>query len=328
MNYNLYIYTFLIFLLLFSVSKFSYNFNLLDKPTKRKIHSKPTAYTGGIALCIIYIIAIFLFNFSYQKLDLIFSIAFLIAIVGFVDDKYTLNAGGKLSLQIIPIVYLILFENLGLNQLGNYDYFKLELNSFSIPFTLLSVLFLINSFNYIDGLNGTLSFLSISVLGILLFLIPENSIQLYLIAILIPIIFFLFFNFRIFKLPGLFLGDSGSLLLGFIFSFTLIFLANQNLVEPILIAFSVSIFVYEFLSINFIRLLNKKKIFEAGTDHVHHILYKKSKSLLLTNFLISISNIIFFILGYLAFKFINPLTSFILFIFFFPCYFFLRKKIK
>ena len=187
---------------------------------------------------------------------------------------------------------------------------------------------MINSFNYIDGLNGTLSFLSISVLGILLFLIPENSVQLFLIVILVPIIFFLFFNFRILKLPGLFLGDSGSLLLGFIFSFTLIFLANKDLVEPILIAFSVSTFVYEFLSINLIRLFNKRGIFEAGTDHVHHILYKNNKSLFLTNLLISFSNIIFFVLGYLTFKFMNPLASLVLFILLFPCYFFLRKKIK
>ena len=79
MNYNLYIYIILTFLILFLVSKFSYNFNLLDKPTKRKMHSEPTAYTGGIALSVIYIIAIFLFNFSYQKLDLIFSIAFLVS---------------------------------------------------------------------------------------------------------------------------------------------------------------------------------------------------------------------------------------------------------
>ena len=110
------------------------------------MHLKPTAFTGGIALCLIYILSIYLFDFTDQKLNLIFSAAFLISFVGFIDDKYSLNVGGKLSLQIIPIIYLILFEKFNLIQIGDYDYFKLELNSLSVPFTLLSVMFLINSF--------------------------------------------------------------------------------------------------------------------------------------------------------------------------------------
>ena len=321
------VYSLVSFLILFSVSAISYKLNLLDIPNKRKMHLKPTAYTGGLALCFIYIFAIFLFNFPSQKLNLILSIAFLIGVVGFIDDKYSLNVGGKLSLQIIPIIYLILLENFNLNQIGDYDYFNLELNSFSVPFTLLSVMFLINSFNYFDGLDGTLSFVTISVLGILLFLIPNEKTQLFLITILLPILIFLCFNFSIFKLPKLFFGDSGSLLLGFIISFTVIYLANQKIVHPILLAFSISIFVYEFLSINLIRIINKKKIFSAGKDHLHHILLKKNKSLFLTNFLISIMNIIFFIFGYLSFKFINPLTSLILFLVLFIIFFILRKKL-
>jgi UDP-GlcNAc:undecaprenyl-phosphate GlcNAc-1-phosphate transferase len=305
----------------------SYKLNLLDIPNKRKMHLKPTAYTGGLALCFIYVFAIFLFNFPSQKLDLILSIAFLIGVVGFIDDKYSLNVGGKLSLQIIPIIYLILLENFNLNQIGDYDYFKLELNSFSVPFTLLSVMFLINSFNYFDGLDGTLSFVTISVLSILFFLIPNEKTQLFLITILLPILIFLCFNFSIFKLPKLFFGDSGSLLLGFIISFTVIYLANQKIVHPILLAFSISIFVYEFLSINLIRIINKKKIFGAGVDHLHHILLKKNKSLFLTNFLISIMNIIFFIFGYLSFKFINPLTSLNIFIVLLIILYILRKKL-
>ena len=324
---NLLIYLFLNFLVFFLISKLSYKLYLVDIPTKRKMHTVPTAYTGGVALSIILIFAVFLFNYSNQKLDLILSIGFLIAIIGFVDDRYNLSVGSKLSLQIIPIIFLIIFENFSLNHIGDYNYFSLELNSISIPFSLLAILFLINSFNYIDGLNGTLSFLSISVLIILFYLVPEKNIQLFLITLLIPMIFFLFFNFSIFKLPKLFLGDSGSLLIGFIIGFTLIYLANNEIVAPILLAFSISFFVYEFLSINLIRILNKKKLFIAGKDHIHHVLYKKNKSLFLTNFLISTTNIIFFILGYLTFKFINPLSSFILFICLFIIFFILRSKL-
>ena len=323
---NILIYSSISFLLLFLISNISYNLNLVDAPNKRKIHLKPTAYTGGIGLCLIYIVAIFLFNFSSEKLNLILSIAFLIGIVGFIDDKKDLNAGSKLSLQIIPIIYLIIIENLSLNHIGNYNYFKLELNSLTIPFTLIAILFLINSFNYFDGLDGVLSFSTISTLGILFFLTPNENIKLFLIVILIPILSFLFFNFSIFKLPKLFLGDSGSLLLGFIIAFTLIYLSIQKIVHPILLAFSVSIFTYEFLSINLIRLKNKKKLFKAGQDHLHHQLFKYNKSIFQTNLFISLANIILFIVGYIGFLLISPLASLILFIVLFIIFLILRNK--
>ena len=323
---NILIYSLISFLAFFSISKVSYNLNLIEVPNKRKIHLKATAYTGGIGLSLIYIFALFLFDFSSEKLNFILSTAFLIGIVGFVDDKYDLNAGGKLSLQIIPIIYLIILENLSLNSIGSYNYFKLELNSFSIPFTLIAILFLINSFNYFDGLDGVLSFSIISTLAILFFLIPNENIKLFLIIILIPILFFLCFNFSIFKLPKLFLGDSGSLLLGFIIAFTLIYLSIEKIVHPILLAFSVSIFAYEFLSINIIRLKNKKKIFDAGHDHLHHLLFKYTKSIFQTNLFISLANIILFIFGYTSFLLISPLASLILFIILFIIFFILRSK--
>ena len=323
---NILIYSLISFLVLISISKISYNLDLVEAPNKRKIHLKPTAYTGGLGLCLMYIIAIFFFDFSSEKLNLILSIAFLIGIVGFVDDKYNLNVGGKLSLQILPIIYLIILENLSLNHIGNYNYFKLELNSFSIPFTIISILFLINSFNYFDGLDGVLGFSTISTLGILLFLTPNENIKLFLIIILIPILFFLCFNFSIFKLPKLFLGDSGSLLLGFIMAFTLIYLSVQEIVHPILLAFSISIFVYEFLSVNLIRLKNKKNIFQAGQDHLHHRLFKYTKSIFQTNLIISLANIILFISGYAIFFLISPLASLILFIVIFIFFFILRNK--
>ena len=184
----------------------------INIPNKRKIHSKATPFTGGIAISISWLISleIFqLFNYSNNILNLILSMAFLVSLVGLIDDKYHLNAGGKLSLQIIPIFYLVVFENLALSSIGNYKYFNLTLGAFIIPFTILSVLMLINAFNYFDGIDGTLCITSSSVLIILFFLIPDQNFKFFLIIVLIPMFIFLCFNFSIIKLPKLFLGDSG-----------------------------------------------------------------------------------------------------------------------
>ena len=172
-------------------AKISYKLKLVDIPNERKIHSEPTAFTGGIAIIIILLFALKIIDVFDKNLGLILSFSFLIAVVGLIDDKFHLNTGGKLSLQIFPIIYLIVFENFKLNDIGDYNYFKLILGTF-IPFTLFSVLFLINAFNYFDGIDGTLSLSAISVLSILLFLIKDQNINLFIIIIIIPLIFFTF----------------------------------------------------------------------------------------------------------------------------------------
>ncbi len=319
------LYSTLSFILIFLSSKISYKLNFVDLPNKRKIHKIATAYTGGITISFIIIFYLLFFDIKDNSLKLILSSSILISIVGLIDDRLNLSAVNKICLQIIPVFYLAVFENMNLSSLGDYKYFELNLGTFKIPFTLLCILFLINSFNYFDGLDGTLIFTSISVIINLNFLVLNENFQLFFVVILIPMSVFLLFNFSVLKLPKMFLGDSGSLLIGFIFSFFLIYLAQQNLVHPILLAWSITIFVYEFLSLNLIRLKNKKNIFITGQDHLHHLIFKLTNSILLTNLSIMILNIIFFTIGYLSFYMVNSLFSLILFIFLFLVFFIFRN---
>ena len=94
LNYLL-LYSLITFLMVFLITNFSYKLDLLDSPNERKKHQKPTAYTGGLAISLAYVFSIFLFDIKTEKLNLILSIAFLIAIVGFVDDRFSLNVGGN-----------------------------------------------------------------------------------------------------------------------------------------------------------------------------------------------------------------------------------------
>ena len=334
MNNILIIYLLTIFFIFFIGSIFSYKLRLVDIPDKRKIHNKPTAYTGGLLISLIYLFSLQLFQTFSLQLNLLISTSFMISIVGFVDDKYHLNTGGKLSLQILPVFYLIYIENMALNDIGQYGFFTLELYSFSKMFTFLCVLFLINSFNYFDGIDGCLGFSTLSVLCILYFIVPDEKIKQFIVTIALPIVVFLFFNFSFLKLPKLFLGDSGSLLLGFILSFLLIILTNNIKIHPILLAWSVSIFVFEFLSTNIDRLLRKKNIFKAGLDHLHYKLLKSIKSIFLTNIIIFLLNISLFVIGYISFYYVNHFFSLVMFIllfiifFSFRRYFFKKKKNK
>lgn len=327
MDLKLTIFTIISFLIFFIITFASYKLQLVDKPNNRKIHLGPTAFTGGISLSLVYLLAIMLFDFHLKELNHIITIGFLVALVGFVDDIKNLNTGGKLSLQIIPIFYLIIFENIYLIDIGDYKYFSAALGSFSIPFTLLSVLFLINSFNYSDGLDGTLGLIAISTLFFLFFLTENSNTKLFLIVLIIPLVIFLFFNFSLFNFQKLFLGDSGSLILGFIISFLLILFANEKYAHPIILAWSVALIVYEFLSVNLIRIKNKQNPFNAGKDHLHHLMLNKYKSIYLTNLIIVSLNLTLFLIGYISFKFVSPIFSLINFIIFFIIFIYFRLNI-
>ena len=140
------IYFLVALIILLVCAKISYKFNLLDFTNKRKIHTNATPFTGGIGISIILILSNLLFDHANLNVEIIVSVAFLMSLVGFIDDKFNLNAGTKLCLQILPIFYLIVFKNLTIINLGNYNYFTLNLGTFQMPFTLICVLFLINSF--------------------------------------------------------------------------------------------------------------------------------------------------------------------------------------
>ena len=329
-EYLLLILTSLIVIYLITI--LSHRLKLLDHPNHRKTHKMPYPYTGGISVSCIFIILIFYSDFRDNTLHIIIMNSSLIAFAGFIDDKYKLNVGSKLIFQFIPIVLTINQTGLILNGLEEYFLIgNITLGSFSIIFTILSIFLLINAFNYFDGIDGSLGTITISILIINLYLIYENNI-IYLNKLIIYfisiIVVFLFFNLSKNNKIKTFLGDSGSLLLGFLVSFLLIYIEKNLHVHPILLAFSISLIVFDFLSVNILRVIDNKKVFKPNFDHIHHRLFKISNSIFLTNLILILINLCFFILGLLSFNYVNSLFSFIVFLLSFIVYLFIRLKFK
>ena len=102
-----------------------------------------------------YLSVIYFFEFNYN-IELIISIGFFICLIGFIDDRINLNPSIKIIFILIPSIYLI-FNNIQINDLGNYEYIGLiDLGKFQIPFLILALGLLINATNYIDGIDGLL----------------------------------------------------------------------------------------------------------------------------------------------------------------------------
>ena len=259
-------------------------YNLYDFPDfKRKIHRQKVPLLGGflilLNLLVILILNIFnenilnknFFLISYSYL-LMYLTLILFFILGFVDDKYKVNANNKLILSIAFIFILIYFDQtLILNVLEfSFTEFKLFLGIYSIPFTILCFVLFINAFNMIDGINGQA--MSYALFIILLF-IQKNILTDFFILLSISFFIYLILNF----LNKTYLGDSGALLVSFLISY--IFVKNNNSVI-IHKFYSDEIFLimlvpgFELVRVAITRIIKKKHPFSADNLHLHHILIK------------------------------------------------------
>jgi len=293
--------TFITTIVIFLISK---KFNFLDLPQKGKLHVEPTPYTGGISF-VISIILISTFFLFPEEIRIIINYGMLIALIGFIDDKYFLNPANKLILKSLIIFFFL--ERIGyLKSLGVYEYIgNIGLGPFSFLFTFLAIHLLINAFNYIDGIDGSALTLYLNALIILLMISNFNTDFKNCLLIFICIsISILFFNLRFFNLPKVFIGNNGSYFLGFILSCLMIVASERLKIHPAKIIWCCSIIVYDFLAVNLSRIIRRKNIFKAENNHIHHLLLIKTNSNLAS---ITILNIMNLSLGIIAINYIFPI---------------------
>jgi UDP-GlcNAc:undecaprenyl-phosphate GlcNAc-1-phosphate transferase len=314
------------------LDKFSKKFNFLDYPDSRKIHDKPTSYLGGIGILATYFILVFLTISQNNFIHNIIIYGSLVAFIGLVDDKISITPVKKLVAQTILILFFIYKNSLYLNDIGTFQYIgKVGLGNFNIIFTLLCCLLLINSFNYSDGIDGLAILNYIFIISIYIFLSHYNNlydIRDFLILLIVPAIIFLKLNFG-YKKIKFFLGDSGSNLLGFIISFVSIGMYTKYNFHPILIMWPLSFLVYEFLSTNFLRIINKKNIVSPGHDHLHYelkLIYKLNRVNI--NILIFLYSTIVTLIGYFTYYKFNEFISLLFYILFFFLFLYFRIKLN
>ena len=265
--------------------RFAKNRGVYDKPDDRKTHVKPVPQFGGTAVFSGVIAAIFVcFPFLPDKLrpDEIYAVlgillgAALSFIIGLFDDLFGLKPGRKFLFQILVAVGGVLF---GI-KIGFLSGVSAEYIYLSRPLTVILTVFwvtaLMNAINLIDGLDGLAA--GISAIGAAAFLtlgLMQGQIAAALIsaAVLGACLGFLPYNFNPAKI---FLGDSGSLLLGYLLaSISIIgpFKTTTALavVLPILIL-GIPIFDTSWAILR--RTVSHRKIYEADHNHVHHQLSK------------------------------------------------------
>jgi UDP-GlcNAc:undecaprenyl-phosphate GlcNAc-1-phosphate transferase len=286
-------------------------------------------YTGGLTIAICGLILQKLINFEISQINTIFSYAAFVCLLGILDDKHNLKIEIRILFQII-IGYLMFIENFDISSLGNFKFLgEIKLGKFSLIFTIFILMFFLNSSNYIDGIDGLCASLFINSILLILFfygdILSSDILKLAYYFILISVVFILF-NFGLFKLPITYLGNSGSLVLGFfLFCFGIVILKNYNDISKLFLFLYTPIIFFEFVSTNLSRLLRSKKIFFGGNDHIHYLISNKIGK----HSCLIILNILNFILGgiFLILLDYSTILTIIAVIIFFIIFFLIRENL-
>ena len=304
---------------------------LIDIPDRsRKFHKRATPLTGGMGIILSVVISAELYldlnglkGFVPTFTQHLIWSSIILVVLFLIDDFKSLTAFKRLSIQTLLSIYMIIMTGVHLESLGNiFGFGLLNLGIFSIPFTIFCVVGIMNAFNMIDGINGLCAgcgMLALLLIGFSSGLIYDSM----LVLIIGGMIGFLLFNLRIFgKKRGVFLGDHGSNLVGFLVAWAAIY-ASQNTmydIKPITMIWFVLIPLLDCIGLIFSRSMKGKSWANPGRDHIHHKLMNRYTPE--TTLLIILSLTLF--LGLFAIyidSYYTSLTSTLLFIVFSAIYY-------
>jgi UDP-GlcNAc:undecaprenyl-phosphate/decaprenyl-phosphate GlcNAc-1-phosphate transferase len=312
-----------------TLRSFAIRFNFVDFPTERKNHVGNIPLIGGICIFLGALIS-YIFFIEFNKFfNILLFTASLILIQGVWDDYKNLKAKTKMAFQAFLTVIIIYTTDIKLDSLGHLFWMSqsIELGILSIPITVIAVVGLTNAINMIDGIDGlAISLVTIAIIGMLSFNLNSDmsSFAELLLAIVAASLPFMVFNIVSYPKKKIFLGDGGSLFLGFIISWALIYSTQiENNFNPSFALWCVAIPLFDFFTVIAIRLLEKRSLIVASKDHIHHILQNEGFSKLKILLLIVFPGLIILLVG----RFIEdnaPTLSFSMFTIIFLIYLLIR----
>lgn len=256
--------------------KLSSTFSLYDIPNQRSSHKVAIPRGAGIVFGIIFILSLIIYNFAifteYKYVLLAIAIVWL---GGILDDIYTLTSKQKILFILVASI-IVYFNGFQITNFGTYFSYTLEFGYLTFPLTIFLILGCTNTINLIDGLDGLAGSISIIILASILTIgvIHNDDLLITWSAILIAILSaFLILNWHPAKV---FMGDSGSLLLGFVI--TLLSIKTLDYVNTMSMLFLVAVPILDTLIVFRRRIQRKQSPFSADKNHLHHILNNMKRS--------------------------------------------------
>ena len=289
------------------IIRVSYRKQLMDVPGLRSSHTQKIPRLGGVAIyfaitivsCIFSPDMLFKINFFPAALVLLF-------FIGLMDDLLVVAPKKKLYAQLIASLMIVVGSDIRIESffglLGIYELPYL----FSVLFTVFVIILIINAYNLIDGIDGLAgsvgALIAISFVFIF-FRLYDYQMGMLAISILASLLAFLYFNLS--EKYKIFMGDTGSMVVGFLIAFMSIKFMSLSALPWVMIksapVVSIAILIVpliDTLSVIIIRLMKGKSPLKADRNHIHHRVLRLGFNHLQTAMLICAANVLLILLSY------------------------------
>ena len=295
--------------------------NFVVHPNKRSSHTSDIPNIGGMAICVSFLIIFTIFDFSIiPEFQFLLLGMLIIFFVGIVDDILVLSPLEKLIGESISGFCLICLANIRITNLcGVFDLYDLPL----LPSYLLSLFILLaltNSINLIDGVDGLASghgMLYCLFYGCYFALVSDTAWA--IMAICLMGSMSVYFIYNVFGRKKIFMGDSGSLFLGYVLTAIIIhfielnngsYQTNYQIANAPFVCLCTTIVpIYDMVRVAIIRMHNNKSPFLPDKNHIHHLLLQNNFSHVQITCILLFISVIFILLGFL-FRNISMFISF------------------
>jgi len=279
--------------------------HIVDEPGERRSHEVSTPSLGGIGIFAGVIFSVILWTpFKYfGDLQYILSSFVIIFLIGAKDDIDPMSPYLKFAGQFLVAIILIFFSKIQITHFwGLFGLYDIP-NWLSIMVTMLTIIMIINAFNLIDGINalsGSIGTLMAITFGTWFFMIDELALAIVAFSLAGSIIAFLRYNITPAKI---FMGDTGSLLLGVVAAILAIEFIETNLAlqrsslkfsSAPAVAIGILILpIYDTLRVFVMRIITGRSPFSPDRNHIHHLLIDSGLSHMKATAILLIVNILF-----------------------------------
>lgn len=268
--------------LLAALERVAPKFGLLDKPSGHKTHTHPTPVVGGIAITLSLFVVPLTDSLPPDAFWLFVGVG-LSLLLGLADDLLHMRAQTKLYFMTGIFALALTPPGLLLERLGELlPGVQVLTGVTAVPLTLFAAVGVINAFNLIDGMDGMAGTVAACLLsGFLLLALAIGAHEWvpFIVITLAAVLAFLAFNMR---LPGrsrarLFMGDAGSLVVGFVLFWLSVALSQRSsaAVPPIVMVWLMAFPMLDTVATMALRIRERTSIFTPGHDHFHHLLSRR-----------------------------------------------------
>ena len=280
------------------IKKIAFHVNALDLPNERKVHKKPMPRLGGLGIYAGFLLGYMLFGEHTYMMNSILIGSFILVLTGMIDDIKPLDAKYKLIGQILACLIVVFYGEVLLKDVSFFGIY-IDFGIFSFPLTIIFMLGCINCMNLIDGLDGLaggISSIFFLTIGIIAFSHSKIGLD-YSLAISITFVMlgstsgFLVHNFYPAKI---FMGDTGSMFLGYMMSIITILGFKSVMMSSIIIPlFILVVPILDTLFAIIRRKLKGESVIMPDKSHIHHQLLRRNFSVRTTVLIIYLITFLF-----------------------------------